>query len=439
MKLYTKDELKHSRIFFDKKPPIFLTIFIISITIILVLTIVGAYYVPKNYIVKASGTIITTDNTYITSLGEGTIVNINKPSGSYVEIGETLVEISSGTEGVQLNTLNQQLQQTNDKINTIDLFQQSLDSNKNLLSNSGIQQEYYAKVEYYLQILNDEQASKENTDEKVTELNQEKTTLENEIEILKETISQLESTSDTSQNEATNDDSIIDDSLNQEVSKLDESKSELEEKESELETVTSELEQYTTASISQSAQTKLQLSWEASAAKSTLETNAIELQGQIDAYSSQDTLLVVTSETSGYVHYLSPIKEGMALQKGQTIGEISKNEYTSMEVEAYIQASDISKVSLNDPVKVAISGVNTQQYGTIPGTVTNIDKGTITQETSEGNQIYYRCSITLNESQLVDSKNNTIDILKSMPVEARIVYDSESYLDWILDMLNFTN
>ncbi len=438
MKLYTKDELKHSRIFFDKKPPIFLTIFIISITIILILTIVGAYYVPKNYIVKASGTITTTDNTYVTSLGEGTIININKPSGSHVEVGETLFEVSSGTEGVQLNALNQQLQQTNDKINTINLFQQSLDSNKNLLSNSGIQQEYYAKVEYYLQTLNDEQATKENTDNKVAELSQEKTNLETDIKKLKETISQLESTSDTSQNEVTND-NIIDDSLNKEVSKLDESKAELEAKESELETVTSELEQYTMSSTSQATQTKLQLSWEASAAKSTLETNVIELQGQIDAYSSQDTLLVVTSETSGYIHYLSPIKEGMALQKGQTIGEISKNENTSMEVEAYIPASDISKVNVNDPVKVAISGVNTQQYGTLPGTVTSIDKGTITQETNEGNQIYYRCVITLDASQLVDSKNNTIDILKSMPVEARIVYDNESYLDWILDMLNFTN
>lgn len=65
--------------------------------------------------------------------------------------------------------------------------------------------------------------------------------------------------------------------------------------------------------------------------------------------------------------------------------------------------------------------------------------GTITQETTQGTALYYRCVILIDEAQLIDSKENVVEAQKSMPVVARIVYDEETYLNWLLDMLNFTN
>ena len=52
MKLYNKSELRYSRIFFDKKPPAFVFILISSTAIILSGALIGAAYIPKNYIVK---------------------------------------------------------------------------------------------------------------------------------------------------------------------------------------------------------------------------------------------------------------------------------------------------------------------------------------------------------------------------------------------------
>ena len=76
-----------------------------------------------------------------------------------------------------------------------------------------------------------------------------------------------------------------------------------------------------------------------------------------------------------YVHYRSTIKEGVTIQKGQTVAEISTNKDDQMIVEAYIQATDISKVQLNNDVKVAINGVNIQKYGTLNGKLVSIDSG----------------------------------------------------------------
>ncbi|MGC4431578.1 secretion protein HlyD, partial [Streptococcus suis] len=65
-----------------------------------------------------------------------------------------------------------------------------------------------------------------------------------------------------------------------------------------------------------------------------------------------------------------------------------------------------------------------------------IDSGTITQETQNGNVSLYKVVVALEELTL--QKDEEIVVLqKDMPVEARIVYDKETYLDWILELLSF--
>lgn len=50
--------------------------------------------------------------------------------------------------------------------------------------------------------------------------------------------------------------------------------------------------------------------------------------------------------------------------------------------------------------------------------------------------LLYRVKISIDEYKL-KSKDDQIDVVTSMPVEARIVYEKESYFDWILNILNF--
>ena len=126
----------------------------------------------------------------------------------------------------------------------------------------------------------------------------------------------------------------------------------------------------------------------------------------------------------------------MSVQQNQVIAEISTQQEENYLVEAYVNATDIAKIHVGDSVKVAVSGVNTMKYGTIKGKLVSIDSGTINQETKTGNLLLYRIVITIDEYQL-KSKKDTIQLIKSMSVEARIIYEKESYLEWVLEMLNF--
>lgn len=163
------------------------------------------------------------------------------------------------------------------------------------------------------------------------------------------------------------------------------------------------------------------------------------MQGQLQAYQAQDSLTSIIANNSGYVHYITSIKPGMAIPKGQVIAEISTNEGELILVEAYIQATDISKVEVGNSVKVEINGVNVQKYSTLNGILISIDSGTVTQETENGNVILYRCLISLDNKQLKATDRTIINAIKSMPVTARIVYEQETYLDWLLGMLSFKN
>lgn len=86
MRLYNKDDLKSSRIFFDKEPPNYMTIFIFSITLITLMIIILSNFIHKSYIVNAPGIISTIDACYISSSNSGTIVNILKKEGDTVKV-----------------------------------------------------------------------------------------------------------------------------------------------------------------------------------------------------------------------------------------------------------------------------------------------------------------------------------------------------------------
>lgn len=156
MKLYNKSELRYSRIFFDKRPPAFAFILIISTAIILSGALVGAAYIPKNYIVKANGNSVITGTEFLSAIGSGKVVTLHKSEGDMVNAGDVIISLSSGQEGLQASSLNKQLVKLRAKEAIFQKFEQSLNEKYNRMSNSGEEQEYYGKVEYYLSQLNSE-------------------------------------------------------------------------------------------------------------------------------------------------------------------------------------------------------------------------------------------------------------------------------------------
>ena len=150
----------------------------------------------------------------------------------------------------------------------------------------------------------------------------------------------------------------------------------------------------------------------------------------------ESTFLIATQ--SGELHYVMPIASGMSIQQNQILAEIASYE-ENLYIDTYISSSDRSRVRVGNNVKVSISGVNNYRFGSLSGVVDFIEPGTLQNESTEGAIVYYRAKVQLSETSLASNTGEIIELIRSMPVEARVVYEEESYLEWILNLLNLRN
>ncbi|HEM4090965.1 HlyD family efflux transporter periplasmic adaptor subunit [Streptococcus suis] len=465
MKLYNKSELRYSRIFFDKRPPAYAFILIFSTLATLIIAFAVSAYLPKNYIVKARGTSVITGTEYVSALSNGKIVTLHKKEGDSVKAGEVILSLSSGQEGLQTESLTKQLSKLKAKESLFQKYEQSLNEKVNYMANSGEEQEYYGKVEYYLSQLSSENyndgSQYAKLQEEYTKLNKlvaEKSQLETDLSSYQSQLANLEaelatlsvqetaetnSDSETSSSSAdTSSNSIQLEQLNTKISevntKIETTTSSIQGKGTEIESLQSsvrEMERSYNDPTSQAYNTYAQLISELGTARAANNKSITELEANLGISTGQDRGLTVSASSDGTLHYVTPLKQGMSVQQNQTVAEIAGSDREAY-IEAFVLATDISRVTVGAEVDIAITGVNSQKFGTLKGAVTQIDSGTITQETQNGNVSLYKVVVALEELTL--QKDEEIVVLqKDMPVEARIVYDNETYLDWILELLSF--
>jgi len=440
----------------------FLTIFILFTLLILITAFVISSLLTRTYVVTANGTVTTEDNTFVGSFADGILVELIHEEGSFVEFGDVLFTVSSGNEGLQYQILLSQLEQQESLLVAMDLFEKSLNDSTNHMQNTGIEQEYYARVEHYLKALEEDRENlghiQEDLDDRRQRLatfNQEINRLGGEIDTLNTRESSLRTQLENAPQQPNGNDENSEEgtywTVNPEVDRLQQEldaavsdrerlQAERDGKISEREGIEADITHFERRlSETTAGQTKINLLAELGASRTAAETRITELEGQVAAHQVQDGLYEVRANHTGYIHYLIPLREGMMIQRMQTIAEISENREDQMQVEVFIEARNISKVEIGQDVNVAIDGVNIQKYRTMSGTLASVDIGTMAQETEQGTMIFYRGIVTIHETQLEASNGDVVQLLKSMPVTARIVYERETYLDWILSLLNFRN
>ncbi|KAB1435905.1 HlyD family secretion protein [Candidatus Galacturonibacter soehngenii] len=97
----TMEQLKDSRLLYDKKIPAFGYMIIITITILLSAVVFWSMKTPKIYIIKSSGIVQSTSKNYAMSPYTGEITAIHISEGTKVEEGDILFEIKSGDLDLQ--------------------------------------------------------------------------------------------------------------------------------------------------------------------------------------------------------------------------------------------------------------------------------------------------------------------------------------------------
>lgn len=149
-KIKTLDQLKDSKLFYDKTIPPFGYMIILIITILLAIITVWGIKTPKTYIIKSSGVVQSINKNYAMSPYTGEITAINIIEGMSVEEGDILFEIRSNDLDLQKNQLEGQKEIYEIQINQYKKLVKSIKDDTNYFSQSNIDDSlYYSQFEAY--------------------------------------------------------------------------------------------------------------------------------------------------------------------------------------------------------------------------------------------------------------------------------------------------
>ena len=101
----TMEELKDSRIMFEKPMPRFGYMIVLTIALLLIGIVIWSIYTPKVYMIKAAGTITSENSNYIMPSYTGEIVTNHMQEGMFVEKGDVLFTVKSTDYDIQQEQL----------------------------------------------------------------------------------------------------------------------------------------------------------------------------------------------------------------------------------------------------------------------------------------------------------------------------------------------
>lgn len=160
------------------------------------------------------------------------------------------------------------------------------------------------------------------------------------------------------------------------------------------------------------------------------QSNVDNVQAQIDALNTGANDYYLYAPTSGVIHMDSPYKEGMVLSAGSPLATVA-SENDDLEIVAMVTVNDRPLLHVGDPCKIAITGLSEYSYGTLTGTVTSIDSD-VTTNTSGS---YYKMTIKPDNTYVVSTSGDKVDLSNGMSVTARVEYDELTYFDYVMEAL----
>ena len=153
----------------------------------------------------------------------------------------------------------------------------------------------------------------------------------------------------------------------------------------------------------------------------------IGIKSQIDAYINMKEEYKIIAQASGYINYSNELKSGMVIDSS-VVGTIS-NEITKDNsiVEVYLDTSSKSFIKENMEVEMIVNGLSQSTYGTLKGNVLSISNDSIQSE----DKVFYKVFIKPTDIVL-KNKDKETSLSNGMVVEARIKYESITWMKWVL-------
>ncbi|NLL56415.1 MAG: HlyD family efflux transporter periplasmic adaptor subunit [Clostridiales bacterium] len=160
MKIYSLNELKESKLIFDRKAPPFGTIITLITLVFVAVALIIAGFSTKTYVVKASGIVSSQDKVNVMNNVSGNIKKIYVNDGDYVNAGDIILDIDTFQIDIQIEQLNSGISFLNNSMNNlyklndfIDNFLLSDESSQiNPFDNSiDEEKQYYAAAKQFIE------------------------------------------------------------------------------------------------------------------------------------------------------------------------------------------------------------------------------------------------------------------------------------------------
>ena len=100
-------------------------------------------------------------------------------------------------------------------------------------------------------------------------------------------------------------------------------------------------------------------------------------------------------------------------------------------IEVKLKPTDISFIKIGQKARVKLDTYDFSIYGSFDGRVEYISPDTIIEQTSRGDEYFFKVLISLDHSDLVTKKGTTIDITTGMGAEADIITGSRTVLHYL--------
>ena len=366
----TMEQLKDSRLMYEKKLPPFGYMIVLTVTILIIGIVIWRIFTPKTYMITVLGTVTSEDSNFVMPSYTGEIVDYYMSEGMLVEKGDVLFTVKSTDYDLQQQQLEENHLAYEEKIAQYEKLVRSIKDDTNYFDASNPEDSlYYTTYEVYkAQIAQNEFDA---SAYKVYGYNDEQ--IEAQIEINQNKIAEIHYAAIQSAENA-----------------IEECKLEIASIDAQLSAIT----------------------------------------GGQDAYAA-------TATTSGILHLLADYKAGMVVQAASAVATITpENGHTI--IEAYVSTSDMARMHEGHRVEMAVSGLTQTVYGTITGTVKQIDSNaTSIEESDEGTSTAFKVKIIPDYTYLISKSGEKINISNGMTVEARIEYDKVTYFNYILEKLGF--
>lgn len=161
------------------------------------------------------------------------------------------------------------------------------------------------------------------------------------------------------------------------------------------------------------------------------------IEAQLAAVASGQMAYEVKATASGKLHLLGNYKSGMVVQTTTTVATITPVNAEAV-IEAYVSTADMARMKEGDTVQIVVDGLSQSVYGTIKGTVMQIDSDVTNRQVENGSTSQlFRVLISMDSDYMVDQSGDKVDIANGMTVVVRIQYDKVTYFNYVLEKLGF--